>query len=325
MMLWLLCFFSFLWADQVLLPGPETSRTEYRAFLEAHSELTTPSRFYSKARPQRAAREKLIQSYSEAQVTYLSGDREAALAKFRAVVELVTVDDWAAQDREVFVLCFLRLAQLSLSDQERRQWLMSSATFAVESVDSSLFPPPLYREWQERTRSAPRLGIHFSGLGSEWNKILLNGVPCEKNPCSVPGGAGDASVRVTWLSDRWLPFSSVAPISQIARVVPARRPWLEGRCLEPVIAQEAHAHFAAAKPFFGLECEEKQGRSLALANLTPRPSSSPPFIVPPPAPGKPLYKSPWLWLGVGAVVAAIVANNSNKQEKEKQPVTTYGY
>jgi len=56
-------------------------------------------------------------------------------------------------------------------------------------------------------------------------------------------------VRVTVLSDQWLPQTSVLDLAEIDRFTPATVAWAEGGCDNPVLARETNRF--ATKKYFG--------------------------------------------------------------------------
>lgn len=299
----------------VLLLAPGAPVTEYRAYLEAHSRYSTPTKTYRQSHPARQARQQLIQAYAFAQSAFLSADREAAKDKFKSVLNLAFLEDWDLDGREILALSSLRIAQLSNDEAEREEWIKIAISFSAGDIDDSLFPPPLMERLS--TLKSKEAIVQISGLGSEWTAILFNGAVCERNPCSIPGVKH--KVRMTWLSDRWQPFSKTISSDRIAEVIPVRRAWVEGRCDSPMIAKETGA-FSAVYPFFGLDCDRNPAPRLDLKTLS---SPDPAQVFTEIPREKTILKSPWLWVGVGTAIAVILANSQRKPDRE--PTTTYGY
>ena len=62
--------------------------------------------------------------------------------------------------------------------------------------------------------------------------MLINGVVCQPLACpEFPQSV--LPVRVTFLSDKWLPQTVQAPLAEIARVRPERTAWMQGPCGQP--------------------------------------------------------------------------------------------
>lgn len=328
MTIWTVYFLSavFAYADgEVLIPAPDISAVEYRAYLQAHSELRTPSGALDARRPSRNARERLIRLFADAQAAYLSDDLEGARKSFETVVGEATTEDWGVPDREILILSFLRLAQMAPTPEQRLAYLKGSAVFGAADLDRKLFPPPLIQEWEETLKNVPMHEVRVAGLGRDWSRVLFNGQICTQNPCRIRADRTSV-VRITWLSDRWLPVTKFTLIEQAERIEPDRRAWLAGRCEEPKWSEESEK-FASRQAFFGLECTRATvARAARDLNFQPSAAAaSPTWPEPPKKTDRPIYKSPWLWLGVGALAAIVVANNPKSKDKDKEPSTTYGY
>ncbi len=323
MTLWtiLLTFLSPASAAEVLFPAPDIPALEYRAYLQAHSELATPSGALDDRRPARAARERLIRLFTDAQAAYLSGDRESARKSFEAVISEGTSDDWREPDREILVTSHLRLAQLAATPEERHAYLRNSAVWGEVEINRGLFPPPLIAEREENLKGLPIRELHFAGLGRDWSRILVNGQVCTLNPCRLKADSSTA-VRVTWLSDRWLPVSKVTLLEQVERIQPDRRAWLGGRCDSPKWSEESGV-LGRRVAFFGLECAPAGETRTAERPPVTTAASGPAWPKSPPEKERPFYKSPWRWIGVGTLAAIVVA--SSHKPKDKEPTTTYGY
>jgi len=129
-------------------------------------------------------------------------------------------------------------------------------------------------------------------------------------------------VRLTFLSDQWLPFTTELSGEDVASLQPRRVAWFSGGCGKPEF-HKAAGDIPSKKAFWNLECEGEP-RPLALAPQ-PLPLQDAVPKVEFREPGKPFYKNKWLWVGVGLVTAAIIVIQSQKKDEKTEPTTTYGY
>lgn len=321
--MWIVVFSLFnLASSEVLLQAPMAPDREYRAFLTAYTSYSTPTAALLKGRPTAEAKEDLITRFAEAQRVFLSGDAAQARARFEEVLAQQVEQDWSAAEQRIFFDSALRRAQLA-GGGDADHWLRLAAGIPGLAPDRTLFPPPLVRRFLAFRSQLAKRAVKAPGLGSDWSLILINGVACSADSCPAMADTG-LPVRITYLSDKWQPFTTVAPMSRVAITVPDRKPWVNGGCGDPVFAPAA-GRFAAKKAFFRVDCETP----VAVQNLNLRPVARTDAITmfDPPKKARPFYKSPWLWAGVGAaaVIAVIVANNQREQRENKEPSTTYGY
>ena len=311
-------------SKEVVFAARDASPREYQAFLAAQDHLESPTQYLLNNRPAKEMKEKLIQAFAEAQEAFVGADPARAEEKLKAVLALATQADWLALDRTIFAISALRLAQLAANSERRQFWLERAASLGVDEVDAALFPPPLLRDWQKVKSELPPIAIPVAGLSpGDWTRVLINGVPCAQSPCLVRASM-DSPVRATWLSDRWQTQTVITELSQLPQAQPARLTWIDGPCQAPRFS-EATQMFAQHQAFFNLEC----GQKINLADLKPRPPEPVglAFPVVPKPQRRPFYKSTWTWIGVGTVVAIVVASQIQRGKERSPhppPSTTYG-
>ena len=309
-------------ANTVLLQGPQASRSEYRAMLRADSDLASPSESYVNSHPQLSNRETLLARFTEAQAAFLEKSIPEAQAKFIAVIDLVHTDDWTKSDREVFLHAYFRLAQLESEEAKREVWLGKSTGLGDGlNVDESLFPPPLLQRRAQLLKSGTV--ISRGSFSSGWTQILINGQSCGATLCGQWSKTA-GPVRVTFVSDQWLPQTQVVDITKVQSLRPPMVAWAEGNCQKTRYSKAAEG-LNRKRVFWGLDCDKGEVQMQAL-RLSPAPipvakNSLP--TMPIKNESKPFYKSGWFWGGVGVVAAFIVIKNS-QQKSEKEPTTTYG-
>ncbi len=316
----ILSWWSFVHASEVVVQSPSSLDVEYRAYLAAHAACVTPTEALVRMRPSTAVREKLVHDFADAQKAFLGTDSGLARTKLESLINQIPNQDWSSGDRQVFFKSAMRRAQLAVNDPEMEMWLRHALTIGYEfNPDHTLFPPPLIQRWQQVKQKIQTRKVQVAGLNVDWSQIMINGVSCTADVCPAFPDT-DIPVRITWLSDKWQPYTAIIKLSQLPQEIPARRAWVAGECRSPQFDRAANI-FRDKQPFFGLDCEKSQATS---ANLNLTPVSGRLNMFEPPKKERPLYKSPWLWAGVGAVIAIVVAQSQKSQEK-KDPSTSYGY
>jgi hypothetical protein len=313
-------------AATVLIEAPQTRPLEYRAALKAHPEYVSPTEDYLAGHPSLEAREKLLNLFGDAQKSFLENSIEDARRRFADVIALILEDDWQRSDREIFLQSYLRLAQMETDSESRDRWLGQSLNLGNADFDKTLYPPPLIERRNEIAAQVPKrdLAQHLRGAG--WSEILVNGQACGRNDCSAwpvyPG-----PVRLTVLSDQWLPQTRTMDVSELERWSPATTTWVSGTCrLEQFHA--AAEKFTNKKVFWSLSCEKP---GVTAVELSPPPAVAPALpLVTESAPApveKPraFYQSGWFWAGVGAVVTVVAVGAASHPHDSKEPTTSYGY
>jgi hypothetical protein len=313
---------SFAHGTTVLVQGPQSHPLDYRATLKAHADTISPTQDYLNSHPSVASREALLAAFAEAQRAFLENSGEEAPKKIGAVLDLLPNEDWAKSDREIFLHAYLRLAQIETDGGARDRWLTLSLLLGEDlAYDATLFPPPLLLRREELRKEIPSKIISRRLLGAGWNQVLINGVACGARDCGqwprTPG-----RVRVTFLSDQWVPQTMTAESDELERLTPREIAWVEGGCSRTQWSQQAE-RIPAKRAFFSLECDKPE-LPIAL-NLKPTAAAAPAIpALSVTTSSPPLYENKWLWIGVGTVLAVVLVAASQKKVS-RETTTTYGY
>jgi hypothetical protein len=310
----LLLFVSYFAHSKVLVPSVEVEDQEYKALLRLRPEEMSPSQRILRLHPARGNREQLLNALARAQRAFVSQSTEAAHTQFLEIVELIDKDDWKIEDRSIFAYALLRLAQL---EPKSTVWLEQAASLGADvTVEHTLFPPPLLAELEIKRRNLKRVVLDDEFF-RDWPMLLIGGRTCTKDSCPVE--VGDGRIRVTWLSDKFQPHTSLIRARELSGYKPPQTPWFKGSCGQETRFSEQARFLGDAEPFFGFSCGSAPTRP-----LRPDPGSDLP-LPEPPKPAAAFYKSKWLWAGVGAVITAALITSQNKKKTERESTTTYGY
>lgn len=316
------------WAETVLVPAPTASTREYQARLIS-SAYISPTQSYLNTHPSLAAREDLLGAYAEAQKAFLEQSLTQAQAGFENVVKKVGAEDWGATEREVFLLSYLRLAQID--GGRRDEWLARAIQLGPDvKAEKSLFPPPLFAQLERLRKESPKMNPGALYDSTEWTRILVNGNSCSRHACAeMPNLPG--TVRVTFLSDRWLPQTLFMSLSDLPKAAPERIAWLQGSCGSPVFHAKSQK-LGTKSAFWSLNCDQPGLPASSGLNLQPVARAPGPDALVLPEPMKeqrtPFYKNKWVWAGVGVVAAVVIASSLSKKkasEEERVTTTSYGY
>lgn len=301
----------------VIVPGPNADEREYKAMLQVHPDHLSPSQKLLHQRPGAREREDLLKSLAEAQEAFLNQSFGAARESFLKVARSAFSEDWRSEQIDIIVYALLRLAQLEGDAEKARPWLQKAADLGSPRIsDSSLFPPPLLAQFMELRRQNAPLQIP-NEVFKEWPIILVNGQSCSAGACdSRPSG----QARVTWLSDRWLPVTTLINSKDIAAYHPRQEPWVRGACSNP-IAHAQTASLGEVRFFWNLDCEAAPQKKINL-QPTSEPSPSEAFIKPGLIPTQ--LENKWLWAGVGlGALALTLILNGQSHSVRSAPTTTY--
>ncbi|HMN68030.1 MAG TPA: hypothetical protein PKC28_05775 [Bdellovibrionales bacterium] len=315
MRFWIALLLTLPARAEVLFRAPGAPPLEYRAALKADGDLRAPGDWYRKQHPVGARKDQLLDLFAEAQKAFVSG--VDAGPKLLKVAELARADDWSSTERAVLAIAYLRLAQLETEEEARDRWLAASLNLGDDTFDASLFPPPLLARRTKLRGEMPRAEIPESLWREGWNLVLINGVACDADACVAPV-RGPENVRVTYLSDTWLPVTKELNGDELAVTRPEQTAWLSGACERPNFHPAAD-RIADRRAFFGADCEAPPLRLAPVARANAQELKLPDI----PSKPVPLYKNKWVWIGVGVVAAAIVMSRQ-KKETEREPTTTYG-
>ncbi len=316
-------FFLCHWAQArtVLLEAPGARDLDYQAMLSANSEYLSPSQAYLNSHPSLSHREQLVTAFAAAQTAFLQNSIVEAREKFMGLLSLLMEDDWGRDERQAFLLAYFRLAQMESEAGARDRWLGQSLLLGAGlKVDEALIPPPLVARRLELSRQIPEIDIQRTDYASGWSEVLVNGQRCLRTGCDhwtrYPG-----KVRVTFVSNRWLPQTLLVDSQELSSLAPKTISWAEGSCEKPRPSEKAK-EFSSSKIFWNLECDKP---AITVDSLRPQPSVQPalPLMkLNPQSP--PIYKSKLFWGGVGLVAALILVRNSQKRDV-RETTTSYGY
>lgn len=317
--MWLFIVLSLVlpksWGEiQVLWQDPQDSRVDYAARLRADGDASSPVKAYRQKFPRGEARDRLSTLFADAQKKFLSQNSELAAQKYLEIANLISQEDWSRSDRGLFAVTFLRLAQLELNTEQQDQWLTQVILLGDVGVDRKLFPPPLMVRMDRLRGQFPWRKDVVSALKDGWSQLIINGNACEVDGCAAWPDTSE-KVRVTFLSDQWKPVTERMLIREIANFKPQRLAWSDADCSD----------------FFGAQCSNRSlrlQRSLRAreTDVSAQSGSRPLQLPGAPEPSMPsALKNKWLWIGVGALTAAVLIHQSQEKKTERQPTTTYGF
>ncbi len=308
----------------VLIQGEKSSIIEYRATLQAHPQYISPTQHLLKNRPTVEQRSRLIDDFANAQKAFLQVNLKMAESAFEQVTRQRTEADWESSDHEIFAIALFRLAQIaSDSSATQDKWLSQTLHLHPKTLATVIqklgaqIPPPLLKRQAHLSRQIPTLHLPAP---VDWTEVLINGVKCSRNSCGTWAQIPE-KVRVTFLSDRWQPYTTTLHLKDFNTYAAPTVAWAKGTCgdsfRQPTV-------FKKVKAFWSVDCDRP--RQLALA-VTPTPVASDelPKLEFSQKPTR-IYKSKWFWAGVGLSAVAIWAvAEQNKGQIRTQPTTTYGF
>lgn len=306
-LIYLIFFIHGAMADQaVLLQSAEVLEDDYLAYLVAHHELKSPIEVLQKY--PRSHSKELLDNYGDAQEAFLAGRIKEAQDGFKSVTDLSLSDEWNEAERRVILHAFLRRAQLENDIEIQNQIIKEAANIdPTVSPNSALFPPPIVKALNETKKSLETIDVRKL-TNSDRPVLLINGRVCTREACTKILANPTMKVRLTWLSNKWQPATKVVSLSS-AQIPLEKAAWTDNACRES---------------YQGLLCQTFHSKSQKI-DFKPRPIRPQDIATfRTTSTKRPVWKSPWLWAGVGLAVALVVANEQ-KKSNDKESSTTYGY
>lgn len=320
-------------ANVVLFQAPTASNIEYQARLKSNPWAISPVQLYLKQHPSAMAREHLLSLFSEAQQAFVEGPLSDAKSKFESITKTSEAEDWDQPSRQIILISLMRLAQLETDPHRKDEWLTRALVYGeaeIANLDTSLFPPPQMDRLKQLAKETPKSSLHFENTIQDWTLILINGTPCNRE-CPLLPDLPSQKVRLTFLSNKWLPRTYVVNLSELSSLRPPLEPWVQGKCGHNMFNTLA-TPLSDKQAFWSLSCENKNIRPTSsdptvfnAIHMAPLPASEPPNE------SKSWIRSKWFWIALGgtliATTTAISVMNSSSHQKETktEPTTTFGY
>jgi hypothetical protein len=309
----------------VLAPGADA--VEFHGWLTTQSGVRAASGDFSLPNKEKERFNKLLAS---AQKNFLNGSLAQAKERFRALTELAHSQDWPRAQQRALQFSFLRLAQLSSTDQERHRWLDEAIAFAGETKpDATLFPPPLLTEYKKRLEAKSDLEMKVDSRFEGYSAITVDGKVFNTATTDLisilPG-----KHRLTLRSDSFATETIVEDAQELVHYVPKRKEFVRGSCETPLAGETRNAIV-----YYDRDCQYSftNGRFERLGIQAAQTQAWKDFAVAKPTElsfpetpraKRPLLKSPWLWIGV-AVAGAVIVARSQQTETTVTPSSRVGY
>lgn len=326
---WILAFSFFqpVFARTAVL-APGANAVEFYGWLTTQSGVKAASADFALSNQEKETFNKLLAS---AQKSFLSGSLPQAREGFASFVELAFEQDWRLVQRRALHYGFLRLAQMSITSEERSSWLKKACAYGADiKPDSTVFPPPLMNEYRELLKSSSNVELKLDSRFDGYTAIVVDGkvVNVSSNDfVSISHGQH----RLTLRSDTYAEETLIADAQVLANYSPKRKALARGSCETP----EADS-LNDAIIFYDKECQvkatkgklERVGTQNSSAQTWKDFSVSKPTelsFAEAPRPKRPLLKSPWLWAGLAVVASAIIITREQQSETTVTPSSRVGY
>lgn len=301
-------------ADRPVVAGPDVSDSELKTFVERHDRRTL-GEYLEANRPGQDFERRLRAKLESAQRAWLSGSTDSARSDFIELVDLAPLGDWRDPQREAILYAHLRLAQSSATPIERSDWLTKAARLVTDlEPDTSLFPPPLIREFREaRAKVATQsTSVVLKDVFPGFRYVLVDGRKFSLDS-SAPVRISPGSHRITALSDRHAPLTEQMTGAQLGVFRVKVDPLVES-CAAPVKPLDDGL---IVEVFGGPKCSPVT----AFANGAPNPTWA---DVPTEVRSKP--RRDWLWIGAIALgTAAVIAVQRSQKRSDPTPAHREGF
>lgn len=327
------------WANAApLIRTSEVSELEYLAFIAASDSLETFSEWWISHRIDGRDRRDLEERFKNAQEEFLKGDLQTAKEGFTQIFALADQHDWRKEERQVLAFSALRVAQLS-AESEQDLWIHRAGRFQEIQMERSLFPPPLMMKFDEAQKLRETLMVNPARSWPEAQFLLIDGQPFDLK--KLMNLKSDKEIhRFTLVYDHAEPESRVMTYGELLQWRPLARELVDGGCNEArwrkreplsVTVQalfknqcvatistrpdQKKENLSSIMPVAGLEqTANPLGTSSGAADFGRSNAWS----------ERKNLSGTWIWIGLGAVAAAVVASQINTSQGGS-PSTSVGF
>lgn len=303
----------------VLLAPPSVSPDEFEAALMSDPDRLSYIDHYLTTTPPSRAVEELAHRFSQAEQSFIhAAQLEEALREYRKVIELEMTEDWNEDQRRLFLITYLRLLQITQTHEspERQKWIERSLFYLRHTeAPRDLIPPPVLRELEMKGSLNPLTEVSIpKNISQTHPKVLVQGKLYDTHQ-PIPVGALEADLRWTFLSDFFEPETVVASPLKIKSFKLATKAFVSGECNQSFL-KSGKIKQVLVKIYKPLHCEtsEEKPKEITLPQSIPKPSTQ-----------WKMTKKHWLWIGAGAVAAAVIASQLQQGSKTKEPTPTETY
>lgn len=228
-----------------LVRGPGVSQIQLEAIAAAQG-LSTLAEYLDSNRTNETLEKTLHKLMEDGQKAWLSGEKPAAALKFQEITHLALNGDWRPAQRESIHYAFIRLAQNSSQEQERRSWIERAiVAFPDLQIDDELFPVDLITEFRNSRLRLFANGITFFPFEHfpNFQILLVNGKRYFITP-DLKIRLPDGRFRITAFSDELAPFTQVISSVQLQQlkeksiqsksILDNPKQILDGNCSKPI-------------------------------------------------------------------------------------------
>ena len=306
-----------LLALEVLVQGPNTSDIEFEKHLLQKPQVQSYSSFAQKAPPQA---EKRVQSLlKKAQFEFLQGSMDKAIQLFKEIADQEHEHHWSKDLQEVIHYSQLRLSQLSQEEKDKKGWMRKALLYNSHiPIDKKLFPPPMVSQYQKMKKEDPLQVWSLPTLANEFQQILINGQPQDRDSSFVRHRAG--IVKISFFSNQYQATHMTTDIAHINQAKLSLLPLAEGSCHNP--QWNIQTPESVKLKIIESSCSpHSQAKKLTRSQEWSQPSPTPTLH----KSSKAFYKSKWFWIGVSVVATGLTwhlisqNNKNNPSPQAPQP------
>lgn len=340
--IFLVIFSQLSWSSS----GPQTvvslaSRGDtksFQAYLKANPRAISLAQSLVRTSPTKDQSEQLYSLFQTAQKLFFNADREKARIAYQKVVELLNTADWQNSHRKMISTAALRLAELSDSDLEQENALMSALSADVKlTPDTSIFSPPIVKKLSQlrETKIIHKLSLPPHLKNADILRVAGQSIsPSKTDTLSFPNFA----VRVFAYSSKWGRTTEILTPETFQSWSPKTKNIFTGDCQKGVSPSKEYPE--VSQVFMGKDCLY----SLSLKQNLFAPMSPPKRLdlvtrsdlknssgsvnfnaASAPTSQDAWWKNKWLWIGIAGAGAAwlVYENNQNKNSSGGSSSTVY--
>lgn len=298
-MFFLLIIFH-LFANDVVVQSTKTPQVSYQKYLMEEPRRQSFIDFYQSKDKDLSNR--LYEKLRLAQFEFINGDLNEAKQKFADLITHQHQTDWELKEQEAIQYALFRMAHLERNKELRRSWLQKAATFNPNiKMNKKLFPPPLVKEYQGIVKQQKQNVWPLPENADQFDKILVNGIAFSAKSGFIKTINGIK--RISFLSNKYLPFHYVVSIDQLEKVKLPIRPIAQGPCNQPTF--DTSLPETNVFKLFTENCQNKLPTTMTQINKPIQPKNVN-------KKSNSFWQSKWFWIGASVVVAGITMSQLQK-------------
>lgn len=298
---------------EVIIQSPFTDNAEFQIYVSLKSDRVTLAQKIFRTHPRTSEREKIRLKFAEAMKLYLSGEVEDAQSQFRSFINHSREADWGKGDRDLFFNAYMRLAQLSESQEDVQKWIQQAIRYDVEKRPSeTMYPPPFQKTFSKLYAQEEKEFVTWkpSAFFKAYDYLIVNGKRYStENLNSINLLRGE--YRISAVSNKYGYWSRVLNRKEILEFSTALpQALVQGNCHNPKILDNPWTVPSQARGFFGKKCIKTNIERLTEQNEISLAKDS--------SVQKKKSKTLWILIGASLITGYFIIKENRKPNRQRE-------